>query len=181
MTVTRMVWTFIESRDLTVMRRVHRWRAPRWMRMWMLTATRMGDGWLWYSVGIVVLLFGGADRYTAFAASAVAEVGAVTLFQMLKKVSGRKRPCALEAHCWAKVLPPDQFSFPSGHSMSAFAIAVPLILLYPDFRIALLFAALSIAASRIILGMHFLSDVVVGCVLGMMLGYGSFLLFQRLY
>jgi undecaprenyl-diphosphatase len=76
------------------------------------------------------------------------------------------------------VLPPDQFSFPSGHAMSAFAIAVPLSMFYPQLQIALLALSLSIAASRVLLGMHFVSDVVAGSIVGAALGYGSYLLFR---
>jgi len=43
--------------------------------------------------------------------------------------------------------------------------------------VGLLVCALSIASSRILLGMHFLSDVVVGCVLGALFGYSSYLLY----
>ena len=178
MTARKAVWQFIESRDHRVMRRVHRWRAPRYLRIWMVWATRLGDGWIWYSIGIAILLFGGMDRFSAFAASATAEGAAIALFQLVKKASKRKRPCQLEAHCWATVLPPDQFSFPSGHAMSAFAIAIPLGIFYPQLEVALLALSLSIAASRVLLGMHFVSDVVAGSLIGAGLGYCSYLLFR---
>ena len=88
----------------------------------------------------------------------------------------RTRPCAIERHCWADLLPPDQFSFPSGHSITAFACAVPLSFFYPVFAAWFFFCALSIAASRVILGLHFLSDVLAGCLLGAALGSLSFFL-----
>jgi undecaprenyl-diphosphatase len=125
-----------------------------------------------------LLLFGGDMRFIAFAASATAEAATIVVFRLLKNASKRKRPCQLESHCWAKVLPPDQFSFPSGHSMSAFAIAVPLCIFYPELQAALLALSLSIAVSRVILGMHFVSDVVVGSLLGAGLGYGAYLLIR---
>ena len=178
MTARRMVWQFIEARDHEVMRRVNHWRAPRWLRVWMVSSTRLGDGWIWYSVGIALLLFGGDLQFVAIAASASAEAAAVALFRIVKNTSKRKRPCQLEAHCWSNVLPPDQFSFPSGHSMSAFAIAIPLCIFYPELQAPLLILSLSIAVSRVILGMHFVSDVVVGSLLGIGLGYGSYLLFR---
>jgi undecaprenyl-diphosphatase len=84
----------------------------------------------------------------------------------LKKLSGRKRPCEVEPHCWATLLPPDRFSFPSGHTITAFSVAVSLGAFYPTLLPALLFCALSIAISRILLGMHFLSDVLVAALLG---------------
>ena len=76
------------------------------------------------------------------------------------------------------ILPPDQFSFPSGHSITAFAIAVPIGLFYPELRVPLLLVAASIAASRIVLGMHFLSDVLAGSALGAVLGYAAFCMFS---
>lgn len=176
MTAPRMVWQFIQARDHQVMRKCNRWRAPRWLRYWMIASTRLGDGWIWYSVGIALLLFGGEMRYVAFAAAASAEIATVVLFRLIKKASKRKRPCQLESHCWSKVLPPDQFSFPSGHAMSAFAIAIPLCILYPQMDAALLALSVSIAVSRVILGMHFVSDVVVGSLMGAGLGYGAYLL-----
>ena len=62
--------------------------------------------------------------------------------------------------------------------MSAFAIAVPLCFFYPELQVPLLMLSASIAVSRVILGMHFVSDVVVGSLLGMGLGYGSYLVFR---
>jgi len=115
-------------------------------------------------------------RFIAFAASASAEAATVVIFRYIKKISKRKRPCHMETHCWANVLPPDQFSFPSGHAMSAFAIATPLCFFYPELQAALIALSVSIAMSRVILGMHFVSDVVVGSLMGAGLGYGAYLL-----
>jgi len=165
--------TFIAHRDHTLMRRINRWPAPRWIRLWMLCATRGGDGWLWYGMGAFILLFGGDDRFAAVAAAALAAGSGVTLFLRLKKLTGRKRPCAIEPHCWATLLPPDQFSFPSGHTITAFAVAIALSQFYPNLAIGLLFCAVSVAASRILLGMHFLSDVLAGAAIGTSLAFGS--------
>jgi len=117
---------WLETGEHRLMRTVNRWRPPRWMRVWMIAATRGGDGWLWYAMGLVVALFGGPERFLALgAATASAGVG-VALFLKLKRLCARKRPCAIEPHCWATLLPPDQFSFPSGHTITAFAVAISL-------------------------------------------------------
>jgi len=79
----------------------------------------------------------------------------------------------LETHCWSSLLPPDQFSFPSGHSITAFAVAVSLGSFYPTLIEGLLFCAVSVAISRILLGMHFLSDVLAGWAIGAGLGFLS--------
>ena len=162
--------TLISHRDHTLMRRVNRWHAPRWIRVWMLCATRGGDGWLWCAMGLAILSMGGARRFPAVGAAALAAGAGIAAFLCLKKATGRQRPCAFEPHCWATLLPPDRFSFPSGHTITAFAVAVSLSHFYPEMAPALLFCALSVAASRIVLGMHFLSDVLAGAAIGTALG-----------
>lgn len=157
------------------MRRLNRWEAPHWIRKWMLLASRGGDGWLWSAIGLILLLFGGSPRFDALgAAFAALGAGQLTFF-ILKRLIGRERPCATESHCWARLLPPDRFSFPSGHTITAFAIAVSLGLYYPSLIVGLIFCALSVAASRVILGLHYLSDVAAGVLIGSAIGVAAFL------
>src|SRR5579864_3028952 len=60
-------------------------------------------------------------------------------------VAGRRRPSCFQPHCWAKLLPSDQFSFRSGHSLTAFAVATSLALFYPKMELTLMFCASSVA------------------------------------
>lgn len=173
MTVARTLWGFTERRDQRVMRRMNRWRAPRWIRFWMLAAARMGDGWLWYGLGLMLAVFGGPQRFAAIGAASCSALAGVALFKGLKRLSHRPRPCEVEPHCWSRVLPPDRFSFPSGHTMTAFSIALVISYFYPSLEGPLMFLAFSIALSRIVLGMHFLSDVLAGMVLGVALACAS--------
>src|SRR6202048_5263981 len=172
-----MLWGFIENRDHRVMRQMNRWRAPRWFRIWMILSTRLGDGWLWYGLGIMLLAWGGPQRLAAVGAAGSAALLGVLIFKALKHLSHRKRPCQYEPHCWSKVLPPDQFSFPSGHTMTAFSIALVISYYYPSLQAPMFFLAVSIAVSRIVLGMHFLSDVLAGMLLGVALGLASIVAF----
>ncbi|HZC66184.1 MAG TPA: phosphatase PAP2 family protein [Candidatus Dormibacteraeota bacterium] len=178
--VPRNVWGFIERRDHRVMRRLNRWRAPRWIRYWMIAATRAGDGWLWYALAGILLTFGGAQRFEAVSAASAAALAGVLVFKAIKLISQRPRPCQLEPHCWSRVLPPDRFSFPSGHTMTAFSIALVVSYFYPPLKGPLFFLAISIGVSRIVLGMHFLSDVLAGMVLGVALGCASITAFAAM-
>jgi undecaprenyl-diphosphatase len=173
MTRASAMLSYIARRDQTLMLRVNRWHAPRWIRLWMICATRGGDGWLWYALGVVILAVGGDHRFMAVGAALMAAGLGTAIFLRIKKATGRKRPCAIEPHCWAKLLPPDQFSFPSGHTITAFAVSVALSRYYPEMATGLLFCAGSIAASRVLLGMHFLSDVLAGAAIGTTLALGS--------
>jgi undecaprenyl-diphosphatase len=172
------VMEFIARHDHRIMRRMHHWKPPRWVRLWMICATRCGDGWVWYAQGIAILLFGGRCRFSAVGAASLAAGLGILVFLKLKKTINRKRPSTIEPHCWATLLPPDQFSFPSGHTITAFAVSVPLILFYPHLMFFLLFSAISIAVSRVVLGMHFLTDVLAGCAIGSALGYFCYLQFS---
>jgi undecaprenyl-diphosphatase len=172
------MFSYITRRDHSVMHRANNWLSPRWVRIYAVGFTRAGDGWLWYAIGLAILIFGGESRFEALAAAIVASGFSALAFKGLKRFTGRRRPCQIEPHCWATLLPPDQFSFPSGHTMMAFALAVSLSLFYPTLTIALLFCALSIAMSRILLGMHFLSDVVVGALIGTAFGYVGYFAFH---
>src|SRR5882724_7877872 len=180
MAVARDLWGYIDRRDHRLMRRMNRWRAPRWIRFWMIAATRAGDGWLWYGLGGILMIFGGAQRFEAVSAAGAAALVGVLVFKTIKVISQRPRPCQLEPHCWSKVLPPDRFSFPSGHTMTASSIALVLTYFYPSLEFALIFLAISIALSRIVLGMHFLSDVLAGIILGLALGCCSLTTFASL-
>lgn len=169
---------FITRRDYSLMHVANNWEAPRWVRLWVVGSSRGGDGWLWCAMSLGILMFGGPGRFAALGAAGLASALSIALFLWLKRFTGRRRPSQIEPHCWATLLPPDQFSFPSGHTMTAFAFAVSVSLFYPPLTIILLFCAVSIAASRILLGMHFLSDVIAGALLGAGLGYASALAFQ---
>src|ERR1019366_4420508 len=58
----------IAAGDRKVMLHVNQWLAPKWIRAWMLGASRAGDGWLWIVLGLVLLLFGGERRFDALEA-----------------------------------------------------------------------------------------------------------------
>src|SRR5271170_4534553 len=114
MAVTKTVWGYIEQKDMGLMRRMNRWRPPRWVRLWMLLVSRLGDGLLWYVLGLLLLCFGGQQGFHAFVAGAVASIATNALFSKIKPLSRRRRPFQIEPHCWAIITPPDKFSIPSG-------------------------------------------------------------------
>src|SRR5262249_42924074 len=82
--------TWLEARDQRVMRRVNRWRPPRLVRLWMVAATRGGDGWLWYTMALVVALFGGEQRVRALLAALLAASAGVAMFVGMKRKFRRK-------------------------------------------------------------------------------------------
>ena len=173
MTLARALETLSQP-DHRLMRRVNSWSAPRWVRWWMLLATRAGDGWLWGLIGIAVLCSPAVTRVLALESSAVAVAVGVAVFLATKRAFRRRSPSDIEPHCWARINTRDVFSFPSGHSTTAFAVALSLGSFFPEIMPALLVLAANVAISRVIIGMHFLSDVVVGSCLGATIGYAAY-------
>jgi undecaprenyl-diphosphatase len=173
MTKARALIT-LSAPDYDLMRRVNLWRAPRWVRWWMLLATRAGDGWLWGAIGIALLCSSDPMRFRAVASAAGAVAAGILIFHRVKRVFCRPRPRDIVPHCWAHVATQDRFSFPSGHSTTAFAVATSLGSFYPEIMPLLLVLGANMAISRVIVGMHFLSDVVAGSGIGALLGYAAF-------
>jgi undecaprenyl-diphosphatase len=128
-------------------------------------ATRLADGWLWLCLAVTLLAAGGPSLRAL--AAAVNNV----LLVVLKRRFRRPRPCDVCPHpLFADVKPPDPFSFPSGHSMNAFAVCTVLLVHFPLMAPLLAIVAASVAASRVVLGMHYVSDVVAGSALGTLVG-----------
>src|SRR5258708_26581603 len=125
MTVTRTVWGFIERRDHRLMRRMNRWRAPRRIRYWMIAATRMGDGWLWYGLGAMLLVYGGPQRFAAIGAAGPAALFGIILFHLLEKLSPPARPFPGGPPPLSRGFPPFQISFPSRPTLTA--LSIPLV------------------------------------------------------
>jgi undecaprenyl-diphosphatase len=140
----------------------------------MMSSTRAGDGWLW--VGLLILILWLEGNNLGVAASAMAATCGIGLFLALKRLTDRQRPCTIEPICWARLVPPDRFSFPSGHSIVAFAVTTPLSLSFPEYALALVFCGASVSVSRVVLGLHFLSDVIAGSVIGASIGYTTYTL-----
>jgi undecaprenyl-diphosphatase len=140
----------------------------------MLLATRAGDGWLWGLVGIALLLSSDVLRFRAVEAAGCASGTGILIFNCVKRLFCRTRPRDIVPHCWANIVTRDRFSFPSGHSTTAFAVALCLGSFYPEIMPVLLVLAANVAVSRVIVGMHFMTDVLVGSGMGALLGYVAF-------
>jgi len=139
------------------------WKPPRWFRLWMIWASRAGNGPAWlFAVAIACGLLGSMKPFIWVCTSVALGQG---VFLRLKRLYRRTRQ---DAPDWHPVRPWcfDSFSFPSGHAVTAFAVATSLSAFYPAWLVPLYLFAGNVAASRVVLRLHYLSDVLVGCCIG---------------
>ena len=87
------------------------------------------------------------------------------IYFLVKKRIARVRPCDCLVQ-GAYLVPSDRFSLPSGHSAGAFVVATILTMYLPEFAGLWLVRASGVAASRVIIGVHYPADVVIGAVMG---------------
>lgn len=88
------------------------------------------------------------------------------LYFLLKNGLRRNRPQAALPDFRSVITPSDQFSFPSGHTSAAFLMATLLSSYLPTLMFALYTWALLVGFSRIMLGVHFPTDTLVGALMG---------------
>lgn len=122
-----------------------------------------------------------AANRALFLFAAVALSGLIT--DLIKPLVGRLRPkLLLEANLFGF----DPFrigyeynSFPSGHATTVFALAAALSFFFPRWRLPLFSFAAVVGLSRIIVGAHYLSDVMAGAYVGLMTVFLLVLFYRR--
>ena len=125
-----------------------------------------GDGIYYFLIGVALALYEQTYGLTYFLAVLLAFSIELPLYLILKNSIKRRRPNDVIAEFVAFLIPSDKFSFPSGHTAAAFVMATLTSWYYPAFTTAAFTLASMIGLSRILLGVHFPSDILAGAILG---------------
>jgi len=91
------------------------------------------------------------------------------LYLLLKNTLKRRRPSDIVPYFTSVVVPSDRFSFPSGHTMAAFLLASLCYFHFGNAALPLFIWASAVGASRVLLGVHFPTDILVGGTIGILI------------
>ncbi len=140
----------------------------------------LGDGWVWYAVLLALPVAYGVEGAQAALHMALTGAAGLWVYKLIKNRAVRERPYITHSAIECASAPLDRYSFPSGHTLHAVSFTVLLASYFPEWTAPLAALALLIALSRVILGLHYPTDVAAGAALGITLGMGSSALAQQL-
>lgn len=148
----------------------NRWGGGRMAGPLFGAVSRLGDGPFWYALMLALAAFGGRQGRVTAVEMAVGGWIALQLYRGLKRWTRRPRPFRACPGVIARVPPLDEFSFPSGHTLHAVSFTVIALDAFPLLALLLLPFTLLIGLSRVILGLHYPSDVLAALGIGLLLG-----------
>jgi undecaprenyl-diphosphatase len=169
MMTTLQLWQSIELRsgEARLCSRVNHWGARRTITRFFTGVSRLGNGSFWYTLMIAIALFGGGARgLLAVLHMGVTGLVAAGMYRGLKRWTRRPRPFRAHRDIVALALPLDEFSFPSGHTLHAVTFTIIALAYFPMLASLLIPFTLLVAASRVVLGLHYPSDVVAATLIG---------------
>lgn len=135
----------------------------------------LGDGWVWYAILLALpLAYGVQGLQASLHMTATAALG-IALYKLIKNRAVRERPYITHSAIECASAPLDRYSFPSGHTLHAVCFTLMSTSYFPELTAPLASLAALIALSRVILGLHYPTDVAAGALLGGSLGLGSLL------
>ena len=159
---------------------VHR-RHRQWWIAFARALSRSGDGLLQVLLPTLLLTLDRETGTAVFIATAVGFAIERPLYWVLKNGCQRRRPPEAIPSFTSVINASDRFSFPSGHTCGAFLLAAIITAHYPALALPMYLWAGSVGLSRVILGVHFPTDILAGALLGsgiawFVLGYAGSLL-----
>jgi undecaprenyl-diphosphatase len=168
-----MVVECVERLDSTLCRAFNRGCRVPTARSLFRVVSRLGDGVFWYALMAVFPLVVARDGVMIALHMGLTSVVGVIIYKLLKSRFVRERPYVSHNEIICAISPLDRYSFPSGHTLHAISFSVIACTYYPALAWVLVPFAILVALSRMVLGLHYPTDVLVGAVIGGLLALGS--------
>lgn len=162
-----------DQREYLLCRAINRSLRFRPVLGYFRVVSRLGDGWLWYALILALPLVEPASGPGLALLMALTGLACTLSYKLLKRWLIRERPFISFPSINCGTPPLDRYSFPSGHTLHAVCFQVMLMAALPGLALCLLPFTFSVAASRVVLGLHYPSDVLAGGLIGGAIGYLS--------
>lgn len=169
--------SYLNDTESTICLRVNQLSRNDSVRQFFTVISKLGDGGYWVLLTIFLIWLQGVSVTSAIVQMWLTAGVGVLIYKSLKTSLIRERPYInhLGIHCGTAPL--DRYSFPSGHTLHAAGFTTMLSVIEPLLAVVTIPFALLVAASRVVLGLHYPSDVIVGAVIGISLASTSFAMF----
>ena len=163
-------WRLLQAFDPRLCRMASRWARRRGIHRFFGIISRLGDGGFWYGLMIVLAVFGGTRGIVAALQMLGTGLVAWLLYRTLKLHTRRPRPFRAHPDVTARAAVLDEYSFPSGHTLHAVSFTIVAVAWFPFLALPLTVFTVLVAMSRVVLGLHYPTDVLAGVLIGTALG-----------
>jgi undecaprenyl-diphosphatase len=136
--------------------------------------SRLGNGYLWFGLMALLPLLYGPGALAVVAHMLVVGLAGWAVYKVIKRSTARPRPFVTNPGITLLAAPLDLYAFPSGHTLHAVSFTLIASSYYPELAWPLVPIALLMALSRVVLGLHYPSDVAAGALLGALVALASF-------
>ena len=166
-------WRLLQAFDPRLCRMASRWARRRGIHRFFGIISRLGDGGFWYGLMIVLAVLGGTRGIVAALQMLGTGLVAWLLYRTLKLHTRRPRPFRAHPDVTARAAVLDEYSFPSGHTLHAVSFTIVAVAWFPFLALPLIVFTVLVAMSRVVLGLHYPTDVLAGVLVGTALGVVS--------
>jgi undecaprenyl-diphosphatase len=162
---TTGLWHRFDTAEHSLCLRINRSSRHAPVRHFFAIVSRLGDGIFWYLLLLAFALSGPRGAGVAVQMALTGIIG-TALYRQLKHRLLRERPFLSHAGISLGATPLDRYSFPSGHTLHAVCFTLIATAHVPELAPILVPFTVLIAASRVVLGLHYPTDVLAGALIG---------------